>query len=174
MNTKEKAQYLASFYDKLAENNNGFIHPDSNFANGPCIGLTTQELLKYGVNPPKPKKKIIDLSMIVGSDIDCEFGYKNGFSGWGAKLRGVNVDTYICDSNGVVYTSCRIRQEHPIVNMWTECPLPDGLEITIYYVKGEPLRKVTNYNSIDWYKVNYFIVTDTANNARYEWASTDE
>lgn len=115
-------------------------------------GEIRDKLIEMGWTPPKPKKKIIDLSMMVGSDIDMEF--KLNSTEWKiGKLSFINKDS----TEGIFYhalnfhgsNKCRIRQDHWHVWQGGKCPLPDGLRIKIMLRNGR-IPNSTTYATEEW------------------------
>ena len=78
---------------------------------------------------PKPKKKIIDLSKMVGSDIDMEFWdtLPSIYVGKLEKILDLSPKQY-CRKNGINFDNCRVRQDHWHSWQGGECPLPEGLK----------------------------------------------
>jgi len=184
MNDKEKSIFLANFYGDLANNNAGYFCTMT-MCPPPHLLMTTSELKSYKVNPPKPTKRIIDLSLLVGSDIDMEFCYGKDFSKW-------NVGKLIKILTGLRYSTattdlqpskiCIIREKHWISWQGGECPLPEGLIIEIQTRKSsESSVKITDYRSDvwGWYwnaptcdnrgDIIAFKITGVADGWRYEW-----
>jgi len=114
----------------------------------------------------KPKKKIIDLSMMVGSDIDMEVSYTNDFSR--AEIIKYNIHT-------AQNANFRIRQDHWHSWQGGDSPLPEGLDIRLLSRNGDD-TKASNSKYINFRWEHGFIddiiafkVIGTADNARYEW-----
>jgi len=125
-------QELADFYQKLADGSkidyallpkDSFGHPE----NGPHLGCS-KDLWRI-----KPTKKVIDLSVLVESGIDCEFS-----DGCFDHLKDVSVLTYIktTDDVDLSYNKCRPRMNH--IHAWQggECPLPEGFKVKVWYRDG--------------------------------------
>ena len=129
----------------------------------------------------KPEEKIIDLSVLIDSGIDCEFT-DNLDTGWfhigklkaihdvtttpeglrfkftydrfskkgGKKYGFINSDesvTLYQDSIGSVWKYCRPRMNH--IHHWKngDCPLPEGLVLSLYHRDGSVSTDVTFYLS---------------------------
>lgn len=131
----------------------------------------------HNITIPEPKyKKIIDLSKVVGSDIDCEFLRPDG------SLIGINKLTNICgdginetyESSGIYTTKCRIRQDHWHSWQGGSCPLPEGLEIELLF-RGGKHEKLTDYIYDRWsddddnYDIIAFKVLCTAPGYKYKF-----
>ena len=94
------------------------------------------DLDNWRVAPPPPKK-VIDLSLLAESGIDCAF-----WNMAGDKTVGTLTDldkpsvTYERD-NGLWYSYCQPRMNH--VHAWQGgwCPLPAGVRVLVYLRSGE-------------------------------------
>lgn len=81
----------------------------------------------------KPELIPVDLSVILGIGIDCEFS--NGNGKWNISLLADIVTDVTCttlgyvpsSSRGQVFGKCRPRMDHWHSWQGGECPLPDGL-----------------------------------------------
>lgn len=138
MSTKKHAQACANFYQNLADNDNGFtyrnLNSDIDKLQGPNMGSNIDILKAWKVNPPKPKKKIIDLHMMIGSDIDMEFNNNAIDKYWYIeKLVSINVpnNKIYMDRNESFFSNCRIRQNHWHSWQGGACPIPEGLIIKV-------------------------------------------
>ena len=140
------AQELADFYQQVADG--GEMELEGGYGIGRVTNLNGPNMYsltnKWRI---KPKKKVVDMSVLIDSGIDCEFS--NNGSTWGAgKL--VNIDTptpieredppkeylYLKDYIGLhnrPYRYCRPRMNH--IHAWQggECPLPEGLLVRVYF-----------------------------------------
>ena len=128
------AQELADFYQKVADG--GEAEFRANYTNkqwfsssgSPCLSSVRQD---WRI---KPTKKVIDLSVLIESGIDCEFSLDNRF--WYVdKLSQILREGY----SGKVYAEwkyCRPRMNH--IHAWQggECPLPEGFKVKVWYRDG--------------------------------------
>lgn len=127
----------------------------------------------------KPAKKVIDLSCIVGSGIDCEFRHDGESWAFGQLIR-IERDRKFrngyLNKYGAIWGKCRIRQS-PHVHFWgggDKCPLPEGLEFKIYFRDGGN-RTVENELLLRWRHTGAvediigFEILGTAPGWRYEW-----
>jgi hypothetical protein len=127
----------------------------------------------------KPAKKVIDLSCIVGSGIDCEF-FDESEPAPAVTLAEIRCGTdrpYIARLGKVGLVSfkrCRIRQSphvHYAVET-TSCPIPEGLRIRLIWLEDGYVTSTTtttDYLGFDWRDAIAFEVLGVADNARYEW-----
>lgn len=91
----------------------------------------------------KEQKKVVDLSVLIGSQIDCEFRLSGNDGYWAvAKLSKIHVSetphgyssmtTYHTDYRGLA-SQCRPRMNHPHAWQGGECPLPEGVLVKVWY-----------------------------------------
>ena len=156
---------LASFYSKLDANRNGFTYRGFDSyetkLDGPSL---ISNMNDYKVNRPEDRK--IDLSVCIESKIDMKFG-ERGCLNIG-KLKNISQDNSIHkyikadDSPNNGWKSCQVRQNHIHFNTerykakqnyihsskW-DCPLPEGLEVKLYYVNGKT-EVTTEYMRKQW------------------------
>ena len=154
----------------------------------PCIGCVTAEydkvkvskLLQSGedvlLKAPKPKKKIIPLDDLIGSDILCEFSTTGNIWTIGKLEYTDNINLFKQKETSNLFKKCRIMQNHWHSFRGNKCPLPDGLKVTVRYVlQGfgntviEEKELDEHYDSVNWYYVVAYKVTGTQENACYEW-----
>ena len=134
------AQGLADFYQKVADG--GEAEFRANYTNkqwfsssgSPCLSSVRQD---WRI---KPTKKVIDLSVLIESGIDCEFKDDIGDrTNFGKLLEITDADTYpykTGNSRADEYAQCQPRMNH--VHAWQggECPLPDGFKVKVWYRNG--------------------------------------
>jgi len=183
----KKAKVLSDWYLELAKNDNGFEtlagRQGLKIAGLLCFGPNlNSNLREYYVNQPKPVKKIIDLSCVVDSDIDCEFDNTNTFdknSGIG-NLTDVDLNSEFAylHNNNWWYVNCRIRQDKWMYWGGGDCPLPEGFIVVLEF-NDKTTLKVDNYTSLNWSRsknncIRAFKVIGVAENARYEWQKEED
>ena len=129
------AQGLSDFYQKVADGGEAQLKIDEEWANlfvgGPSLGSSNA---KWRI---KPTKKVIDLSVLIDSQIDCEF--KDDISNRtniGKLLEITNDDSYpytTGNSRADEYEQCQPRMNH--VHAWQggECPLPEGFRVKVWF-----------------------------------------
>ena len=126
---------------------------------------------------PKPKKKIIDLSKVVGRDVDCEFT-DIGLTDWYVfELKAITNGDFIYETVNGSYAVCRIRQDKWMYHCYQKHqPIPDGLAIQIIDNDNISLKFVLERNShdVDWPEVTAYRVLGVAEGYRYEWENDDE
>lgn len=107
----------------------------------------------------KPEHKIIDLTSLVGSNIDMEFANSEAKDWYVYKLTKIDKEGYYSEKNEKHGHSCRIRENH--MHSWdgNKCPLPKGLMVDLYYVgtsydggisNSRNILKNADYINIDW------------------------
>jgi len=136
MNEQEQALKLSALYKELAEKGTHLQFDDgikdTNWIDAKAyIPDMTSNLDLFRV--AEKQDKIIDMSCLVGSDIDCELGYPAPYtSGYTITKLKVIVEERgeIKYNNGCQnYSTCRVRQDH--WHSWQggdKCPLPEGLD----------------------------------------------
>ena len=145
------AQKLSDFYQKVADG--GEIQTkftDSTWesvTNGPSI---TSSSCLWRI---KPTQKVIDLSVLIESGIDCEFKDK-GAKNWhvGKACKGLYQESLYGTESGEYFEQCQPRMNH--VHAWPEgeCPLPEGFEVKVWWRSGE--ESVMNVESVNWNHVD--------------------
>jgi hypothetical protein len=141
-----------------------------------CEGILNHScLVKF--KPIKPAKKVIDLSMLVGSGIDCEFSDSDFSSKVVGSLERITGERLYKESGTISsWNKCRVRQS-PNVHFWKgdcKCPIPDGLKIKAWYlIKGGGASSIITYDyfaeGFSWSEVIAFEVLGVADGYGYEW-----
>ena len=106
----------------------------------------------------KTAKKVIDLSVLIDSQIDCEFKYGGSLTpkAWFIdKLTEIHneANTYKPSLQGYT-TYCRPRMNHKHAWLHGECPIA-GFVVRAWVDKEDFLTVHTSSNSIDWSKIMY-------------------
>jgi len=108
---------------------------------------------KRGGMEVQPDGIPIDLSVLIDSQIDCEFSndiafYRPTIS----QLKVINNYNNYCyhDAIGGKHLYCRPRMNHPhaCLDGFDVCPLPDGLKVVVYYRNGH--NDDWSYNVCEW------------------------
>ena len=129
------AQELSDFYQKVADG--GEIQTkftDSTWesvTNGPSI---TSSSCLWRI---KPTQKVIDLSVLIESGIDCEFKDK-GAKNWhvGKACKGLYQESLYGTESGDFFEQCQPRMNHKHAWLGGECPLPEGFEVKVWFRSG--------------------------------------
>lgn len=128
----------------------------------------------------KPEKKIIDLSVVIKSGIDCVFlnpvQFTSGYKFYD-KLSCIGNDSieglFYKDSQGRSFRYCSIRQNQWFAWLGGERPLPEGLNVQVIDRNGS--NKSGEPVEFDWkYKGTHidiiaFKVLGVADGYKYEW-----
>ena len=154
------AQELADFYQQVADGG------EAEFRNHP----TEQWSIRTSFSPSlssihqnwriKPAKKVIDLSVLVKSDIDCEFRDDIGERTIIGNLLGItnaDLDLYPYTTGNSAdkhYGQCQPRMKHKHAWLHNNCPI-EGFVVRAYDAKENFLTVNTSSNSIDWSKIMY-------------------
>ena len=155
------------------EVSDGYEFAGFTFPYGEGIGATFYPTYKK----IKPTKKVIDLSMLVGSGIDCEFSDDNDFSCPAIGDLELISDDYK-KRTGSLWKFCRVRQS-PHVHFWgggDNCPLPEGLIVKLHMSDGLAWKESSDYlDKCYWDKLSRhvfvigFEVMGVAETHRHEW-----
>ncbi len=125
--------------------------------------------------------KTIDLAPVIISGIDCEFWELDYDRKAYGPLIGFQVmGAYPYLSEWDSFRFCRIRQNHYHGWYGGECPLPEGLDATLFYRDrcrySNRVENGQDYTGFDWRydeccrcEIIGFIVHGTADGYRYEW-----
>jgi len=145
---KEQALRLSELYKELAEKGTKFEYNRSKEGWGnhlTCPNLDS-DLDKWRV--AEKQDEIIDMSCLVGSDIDMEFGEGT----YVAKLKSINpkVVSKYTSEKGNMYKECRVRQDTWLSWQGGECPLPEGLEVEVEYRNEGFQSKASTYHTTRW------------------------
>ncbi len=123
---------------------------------------------------PKPvaPKKIIDLTKMIGSDIDMEFGKNTLVIGNLAVMEecSEHVNYYMNHKQKGWYHHCRVRQKHIHYYDGKGNPLPDGLFVKLYFNDNSDL--IVKSQDICWdslYGVKGFEVIETLPEYQYQY-----
>ena len=128
------AQELADFYQKVADGGEAQLKIDGEWSNlfvgGPSLGSSNA---KWRI---KPTQKVIDLSVLIDSQIDCEFKDRNRSGVFINKLSrqgdpSMNYRYY--DGDGDTWESCQPRMNHKHAWLGGECPLPEGFRVKVWW-----------------------------------------
>jgi len=120
-----------------------------------------------------PPTKVIDLSVLIESGIDCEFS--DNKNDW---FVGLLVNFSDIDYRDPIarWKYCRPRMNHVHAWMGGKCPLPDGLLIKLHFRFHAP-REETVYNELRWgcndmaSDIIAFEVLGKAENYMFPWES---
>lgn len=130
------AQELADFYQQVADGGEiqvESIHPPKN---QPAWGSTKHS--PSLVSDPamwriKPKKKVVDMSVLIKSGIDCTFWDDEEEYSETRKLSHILYGSTYVDHQDTIWEAVRPRMNH--IHAWQggECPLPEGLLVKVWY-----------------------------------------
>jgi hypothetical protein len=149
------AQELANFYQKVADGGEAQLKIDGEWSNlfvgGPAIG-SNKDVWRI-----KPAKKVIDLSVLIDSQIDCEFYDELDFAEEELRigfLTSINCGGYPYSLGCDVYFFCQPRMNHKHAWDGDEFPI-EGFVVRAWVDKEDFLTVHTSSNSIDWNKIMY-------------------
>ena len=126
------AQELADFYQKVADGGVTQLKIDGEWSNlfvgGPSIG-SSKDVWRI-----KPTEQVIDLSVLIDSQIDCEFSDSAYFhlvmKRSLIEVREAGTGRFRCELR-TLWKHCRPRMNH--IHAWQggDCPLPDGFMVKV-------------------------------------------
>ena len=154
---KFTAQELSDFYQKLADGGEidyRLLRKDcfGHSENGPHMGCSKD------VWRIKPTKKVIDLSVLIKSGIDCEFtdNQSNERKYIGKLVSLIKSDNlpFVLGDNQLKMASfryCQPRMNHKHAWQGGECPLPEGFMVKVWFRDGsESTRSIASGNGLYW------------------------
>jgi hypothetical protein len=167
------AQELVDFYQQVVDGGQiEFIYSHSADWQKTNCGPTT--LSNHEDWRIKPTKKVIDLAVLIDSQIDCEFQGSSSMSWAIGKLRH-----HVSCSKKPMYhmhwdiqgfTKCRPRRGHKHAWDGGECPI-EGFVVRAWVDKQDFLTVLTSSNSIDWSKIMYVEFLETEHDYVMPWES---
>ena len=160
MNTftaQEQAQELADFYQKVADGGEiqAYVRRSSDSkpewvdsAYGP-----RPNCLEFRYWRIKPTNKVIDLSVLIESGIDCEFSDSDETGLFISKLSrqsGPSEEYRYYDGEDTSWDECQPRMNH--IHAWQggECPLPEGFMVMPHYRKPLKIRVNVMAADLQW------------------------
>jgi hypothetical protein len=141
------AQELADFYQKVADGGEIEKHNEYIVA-GPF--LDANRLWRI-----KPAKKVIDMSVLIDSQIDCEFSDEFSTYITIGKLLNISTDLNYPYETGnsadEVYGECIPRMNHKHAWQGGDCPLPEGFMVKVWFRSGrDDVRTIASGNGLNW------------------------
>jgi len=110
-------------------------------------------------NADMPAKKVIDLSVLIDSQIDCEFSDHTNFhlvlKRSLIEARETGTGRFRCELR-TLWKYCRPRMNH--IHAWQggECPLPEGFRVKVWFRDGsESTRSIASGNGLYWGQNNH-------------------
>ena len=134
-----------------------------------------------GLYEIEPEPKIIDLSVLIESGIDCEFSDDGESWGIGTLDKNYQSGLYLYqDVNNFSWRYCRPRMNHPHHWEGGACPLPEGFKIELTFRNGEKIVVNNEYFIPRWAHWNTdgdiiaFRVLKIADGWKMPWEVKDE
>ena len=127
----------------------------------------------------KTAKKVIDLSVLIDSQIDCEFK-PNGGQWYVGKLKEILASGLYEDRLSNIWEQCQPRMNH--IHAWQggECPLPEGFRVkvwfrnTLYAPADRPATSIRWCHDGDLYDIIAFEVLGLADGYVMPWEQDNE
>jgi hypothetical protein len=126
----------------------------------------------------EPTKKVIDLSVLIDSEVLCVFFDPSTPSSATGKLEDIRGSAYVSnnrDSSGrpVISRACKPLMNHKHAWDGGECPI-EGFVVRAWVDKQDFLTVLTSSNSIDWSKIMYVEFLETEHDYVMPWEVSDE
>ncbi len=151
MNPQQQAQKLAEMYTDIAENEGAYFERSDwgtewkKSKDCPSLNI---DMECWRVHVP-PKKQVIDLSVLIESQIDCEFSDRG--QQWHVdKLKEIEygeVEPYV--NAEATYMKCRPRMNHLHAWQGGDCPLAEGLNVRLWLRNGHTFETL-HCEERDW------------------------
>ena len=141
-----------------------------------ALSNITPNLDRWYAEWHKPTKKVIDSSVLVDSQIDCEFSNNKEIYGVGKLAgNGVTKDWYVDGSQPdfTEYLYCRPRMNHKHAWLHNNCPI-EGFVVRAWVDKEDFLTVHTSSNSIDWSKIMYVEFLEVEHGYVMPWEQENE
>mgnify|MGYP003660639748 CR=1 FL=1 len=151
------AQELADFYQKVADGGESQTKIDGEFSNlfvgGPSLG-SRKEVYRI-----KPTKKVIDLSVLIGSEVLCVFFDPSTPSSTTGKLKEVRGSAYVSNninsSGRPEYArACKPLLNHKHAWQGNKCPLPEGFMVKVWFRDNDVAPEVGEASEYCWASCN--------------------
>jgi len=179
MNTQEKALWLSDYYQQVADGGQMELVERKTWLSDEQGPDLDSEPSMWRI---KPRQQVVDLSVLIASQIDCEFWDDGEIE---ADFVIEKLTTIVKEEFGEVahfpyrygsydpYKYCHPRMNH--VHAWQggECPLPEGLKVKIYFRDGSTHNGLphrwSNSKNNEHRDVIAFEVLGTAENFCWPW-----
>jgi len=147
---------------------------------GPCFAKITNKGIQFipceavYIKEDKPTKKVIDLSVLIESGIDCEFS-DSGDKNWHINKVAEGIYRYSLYGTelGEYFEHCRPRMNHKHAWLHNNCPI-EGFVVRAWTVKEDFLTVHTSSNSIDWSKIMYVEFLEVEHGYVMPWEQDNE
>ena len=165
------AQELSDFYQKVADGGEAEFRVSEGWCRSgfsPSLGSVRQD---WRI---KPTKKVIDLSVLIESGIDCEFS-DSGDKNWHINkvAEGIYQGSLYSTELGEYFEQCKPRMNHKHAWQSGECPI-EGFVARAWYDKEDFLTVHTSFNSIDWSKIMYVEFLEVEHGYVMPWEVSDD
>ena len=174
------AKELADFYQKVADGGEAEFRVNSTAKGWEKSDLVSPSLCSYRQDwRIKPAKKVIDLSVLVKSDIDCEFRDDISERTNIGNLLGItnaDLDMYPYTTGNSAdkhYGQCQPRMKHKHPWLHNNCPI-EGFVVRAWDAKEDFLTVHTSSNNIDWSKIMYVEFLEIEHGYVMPWEQVNE
>ena len=186
MNNKFTAQELSEFFKQVADGGEIEFRDTSGWRpapGGPAIGSS---IIEWRI---KPKKKVIDLSVLIDSNIDCEFTDDLDFYLPVKRIYRPNIKRYCRLIEGLrkedgtanffkcefykFWPYCRPRMNHIHAWMGGKCPI-EGFVVRAWFDKEDFVTVNTSSKSINWSNIMYVEFLEVEHGYFMPWEQDNE
>jgi len=142
MNNQEKKQWLADIYQQAADGGELQLRTGAGTwiddHRGPALGNDREN---WRI---KPALKVIDMSVMIGTGLDCEFWDAFIHLNCMGRLTHKSKEAYrpYCLNGGTDYAHCQPRMT-PYIHFWSgggTCPVPEGFDVRLHIRKGHNIK----------------------------------
>ena len=134
---------------------------------------------KWWANRNNPTRKVIDLSTLVESGVDCEFWPANSNAQYkligplsAIRRRQLKKDKDYISSNGTPWERCRPRMDFRML-LHSEATVIKGFVAKAYFDSGETLIVDTGHNDIIWDNVRSIKYLSVHRDWVYPWGEAE-
>ena len=180
LTTQEQAQELADFYQKVADGGEIQTYVRRSSDSKPewidSVYGPRPNCLEFRYWRIKPTKKVIDLSVLIESGIDCEFSAMGGAC-FNRKLIYIapfkrSVGRYQDDHN-CFHERCKPRMNHKHAWLHNNCPI-EGFVVRAWFDKEDFTTVDTSFNIINWSKIMYVEFLEVEHGYVMPWEQDNE
>ena len=145
MDKQEKCEWLADFYTQASAG--GAVQELCEFLNGNTSWVSSDKGPTLASDQAdwriEPELKVIDLSPLIGSGLDCEFWQNSWDDRCTGNLGSIEIQKYPYELAPIRwFKNCQPRMStpaNPYIHYWRggqECPVPEGFEVRLHLRDG--------------------------------------
>ena len=179
LTTQEQAQELADFYQKVADGGEIQTYVRRSSDSKPewidSVYGPRPNCLEFRYWRIKPTKKVIDLSVLIESGIDCEFSDSGDDKNWHINkvAEGIYQDSLYGTELGEYFEQCQPRMNHKHAWLHNNCPI-EGFVVRAWFDKEDFTTVDTSFNIINWSKIMYVEFLEVEHGYVMPWEQDNE